>query len=201
MTADLPNAASPFVYTCLLSGALDEFLPYIGQEQSRWLIDISHDICDPNQKRGTLQLWDAAEKGWKDVNPSEPPVASRYLYVIRAPVSLTKISRRTGRSKTATGGNASTMANHVKRRDGRCWISKLIGSLVNSHICPKRMGDHLFRVIYTDFVSNPPPGLSIYDEICGITLCANLDVLFDVYELGLRLMAPVRNTFFLICTV
>ena len=37
MTAGPPNTASPSVFTCLLSGALDEIFPYIGQEQSKWL--------------------------------------------------------------------------------------------------------------------------------------------------------------------
>jgi hypothetical protein len=40
--------------------------------------------------------------------------------------------------------------------------------------------------------------VSIYDEICGITLMLHLDALFDPYELGLRLVAPVRSPSFLI---
>ena len=196
MTAGLPNAASPFAYTCLLSGALDEFLPYIGQEQSKWLIDISHDICDPNQKQGSLKVWDAAKEEWKSVNPTDPPAASTYLYDNLTPVSLTKISKRMGKSETTTGGKASTMANHVKKRDGRCWISGIKGPLVNGHICPKRMGGHLFHAIYKNFVSNPPPGLSIYDGICGITLSPNFVIPFDMYEIGLRPMAPVCGSFF-----
>lgn len=40
------------------------------------------------------------------------------------------------------------------------------------------------------FVSSPiPPALSIYDERCAITLTRNLDVQFDMYELGRRQMA------------
>jgi hypothetical protein len=37
------------------------------------------------------------------------------------------------------------------------------------------MGDHFLRIIYEAFVSTPPPTLSIFDEICGITLNKNLD--------------------------
>ncbi len=38
----------------------------------------------------------------------------------------------------------------------------------------------------------------IYDEICGITLFAALDTLFDIYGLGLRFVAPVRSSSYLI---
>ncbi|KAI0271035.1 hypothetical protein BGY98DRAFT_218045 [Russula aff. rugulosa BPL654] len=190
MTAGPPsNTASPSVFTCLLSGALDEFLPYIGQEQSKWLIDISHDICDPTLKRGLLKVWDASGERWRDVNLTDPPTASTYLYVIWAAVSLTKISERTGKSKTSSGGNAFTMANRVKERDRQqCWVTGSDEPIMNSHVCPKRMGDHLLRVIYNAFVSTPPPALSIYDEICGITLCGALYPPFDTYEFGLRLV-------------
>ena len=58
------------------------------------------------------------------------------------------------------------------------------------------MGDHLLRVVYNAFVSTPHPALSIYDEICGITLSMILDAWFDAYELGLRRVAPVRSSFF-----
>jgi hypothetical protein len=71
--------------------------------------------------------------------------------------------------------------------------------LVNSHVYPKRMGDQILRIVYSKFVSaSPPPTLSIFDTICGITLSASLDALFEEYELGLRLVALVRSSFFLI---
>jgi hypothetical protein len=61
------------------------------------------------------------------------------------------------------------------------------------------MGDHLLRIIYNNFESAPPPpALSIFHESCGITLGAYLDTFFDAYEFGLRLVAPVRNSLFLI---
>ncbi len=54
------------------------------------------------------------------------------------------------------------------------------------------MGDPLLHGIYSTFVSTPPPPtLSIYDKICGITLSVNLDALFDIYEFGLWFVAPV----------
>jgi hypothetical protein len=50
------------------------------------------------------------------------------------------------------------------------------------------------HVVYSTFVSTPPPALSIYDEVCGITLSQNLEPWLDMYELGLWLVAPVRNS-------
>ncbi|KAJ6626277.1 hypothetical protein B0H10DRAFT_1999498 [Mycena sp. CBHHK59/15] len=44
----------------LLSGPLDDFLKYSRQEQSKWLIDIAHDICDPAAMRGSLFVWNEA---------------------------------------------------------------------------------------------------------------------------------------------
>jgi len=46
--------------------------------------------------------------------------------------------------------------------------------------------------------SPPRPTLSIYDEMCGITLCPNLDISFDKYEFGLRFVAQVKNSSFLV---
>jgi hypothetical protein len=202
MTTGPPNPTSPSDFTSLLSGPLDDFLLYSRQEQSQWLIDVAHDICDPALKRGSLQVWDAAGEVRRKVNPTEPLTASTYLYDIQAVASLSKISERVGRSRTraSASGNASTMANRVKQRDGqRCWVTRMDFPITNSHICPKRMGDHLLRVVYSAFVSAPPPPtLSIYDEICGITLDRNLDAWFDTYELGLRLVAPVRSSSFLV---
>ena len=167
---------------------------------SKWLIDIAHDICDPALKRGSLQVWDEAGQMWRNVNSTDHLTASVYIYDVQAAVSLSKISERTGKSKTDATGNPSTMASRVKQRDlQRCWVTRSLGPLVNSHICPKRMGDHLLRLVYDTFVQTPPrPALSIYDEICGITLIPNLDAWFDKYEFGLRLVAPVQNPSFLV---
>jgi hypothetical protein len=42
-------------FTCLLFGPLGEFLVYSREENSQWLIDIAHDICDPCFRRGSLK--------------------------------------------------------------------------------------------------------------------------------------------------
>ena len=180
----------------LLSGTLKQFRLYSGQEQSQWLIDIAHGICDPAQRRGLLQIQET-EETWRDVAPTDPLTASIYLYNIQHTISLTKISRRQGASITSSGGNASTMRNQVIQRDQRqCWVTRSLGPNVNSHVCPKRMGDHLLHVVYRNYVSaSVPPTLSINDEICGITLSRTLDAWFDIYELGLWLVAPVRTFF------
>ena len=196
MTTGPPNPTSPYDFICLLSGPLDDFLLYSGREQSQWLIDIAHDMCDPALKRGSLQVWDVAGDMWRSVNPADPLTGWTYLYDIQDIISLTKISKRAGESKTSASGNASTMTNSVMQRDRqRCWVTSTVNLITNSHVCPKRMGDHLLRVVYNAFVSTPPPALSIYDEICGITLSLILDTWFVAYELGLRLVAPVRLFF------
>jgi hypothetical protein len=145
-------------------------------------------------------VWDEAEEMWRNILPADPLTASTYLYNIQAIVQLSKISGRTGHSITSAGGDVSTMAQRVKQRDGQhCWVTGITIATRNSHVCPKRMGDHLLRVIYHNFVrAPPPPTLSIYDKICGITLSLQLDAWFDIYELGLRFVAPVRSSSFLI---
>lgn len=182
-------------FTCLLFGPLAEFLVYSREENSRWLIDISHDICDPRFKRGSLQVWDVTGQVWRNVDPTDPLIASSYLYKVQDVVSLSKISARAGKSKTAATGNPATMARRVKDRDGnKCWLTRCEFPIVNSHICPKRMGDHLLRVVYNTFVAAPPPPtLSIYDELCGVTLNPAINALFDMYQCGLRLVGQVRN--------
>ncbi|KAK2460134.1 hypothetical protein APHAL10511_007813 [Amanita phalloides] len=184
------TAAPPDAFTCLLRGLLDDFLLYSRQEHSQWLVDIAHDICDPALKRGSLHVWDAAEETWKNVNAADPLIASTYLYQVQDVVALSKISERAGKSKTSVSGNASTMGTHVKQRDGKCWVSGSRDPLINSHVCPKRMGDHLLRIVCNNFVStHAPSDLSIYDEICGISLSPTLDKWFDSYELGLRFVS------------
>ncbi|KAJ6626276.1 hypothetical protein B0H10DRAFT_2305801 [Mycena sp. CBHHK59/15] len=76
------------------------------------------------------------------------------------------MSARAGKSVTTATGHSSTMADRVKRRDGVCWATGSRGPLINSHICPKRMGDHLARIIFRIFSSASPPipNLSIYDK-------------------------------------
>ncbi|KAJ7457636.1 hypothetical protein B0H11DRAFT_2320075 [Mycena galericulata] len=177
---------------CLISGPLHEFLAF--SMRTKWLIDIAHDICDPVAQRGLLSVWDEAVQQYLPVMPDDPLIASSYRYTMPGGlvVGLSKISHRTSRSRTSTTGSGSTMANRVKRRDGRCWVSPVYGRAVtNSHIVPKRMGDHLARVIFNTFAPPPAPipNLSIHDEIFGISLSDTLDAYFDNYELGLQSMS------------
>jgi hypothetical protein len=194
------DPSSPDDKICLLSGPLADFLLFSRQEKSKWLIDIAHDICDPKQKHGKLRVWDRAGQMWKDVDPTDPLTASDYLYDVQDVISLTKISHRTRKSKTSVTGSASTMEYRVKGRDRlHCWVTRAIISTSNSHVCPKRMGDHLLRDIYHTFESTPlPPVVSIFHEMCGITLIHHLDHFFDKYEFGLRFVEPVRiSSFFM----
>jgi hypothetical protein len=193
MTTEPPSPNPTSNFTTLLSGPLEDFLTYSRLEHSQWLIDVAHDICDPALKRGILQVWDAAGEMRRDVNPTDHLTASRYLYDVQATISISKISERAGKSRTTATGNPSTMASRVKQRDGdQCWVTGSSWGIINSHICPKRMGDHFLREVYSAFVSTPPPPtLTVYDERCGITLTGSFDTGFDMYQFGMRFVAQV----------
>ncbi|EDR15992.1 uncharacterized protein LACBIDRAFT_321108 [Laccaria bicolor S238N-H82] len=177
----------------LLSGSLTDFLQYSHKEASKWLLDIAHDICDPVRRRGSLEK-QMGPQHWLAVVDTDPLTASVYRYHLHTGVTvgLGKISHREGRSHTSTTGNATTMANDIRQRDGeRCWVTGATGSLTNSHICPKRMGDYTARIIFQTFTgNNPSPDLTIFHEIFGLSLLSYLDTLFDVYQLGFHYIAP-----------
>jgi hypothetical protein len=198
MMTDPSNPSSPDDETCLLHGPLADFLLFSRREKSKWLIDIAHDICDPRQKRGTLRVWDKATRTWKDVGATDRLTGSDYLYDVQDVISLTKISHCENKTKTTATGNGSTMANRVKGRDRKlCWVTRYGIAIANSHVCPKRMGDHLVRDVYRNFESTTlPSGFSIFHEMCGITLTLHLDHFFDKYEFGLRYVEPVRISSF-----
>ncbi|KAJ6544081.1 hypothetical protein B0H19DRAFT_1169558 [Mycena capillaripes] len=187
------NTTSTTDFICLLSGPRDDFLKYSHQEHSKWLIDMAHDICDPAAMRGSLVVWDQTARQWRIVVPTDLLTASIYLYDVPVGIilGLSKLSTRVGKSVTTTTGHASTMGDRVKHRDGVCWVTGSRSPPINSHICPKRMGDHFTEFIFHNFSPASPPirGLSIYDERFGITLSSNLNAFFDNYELGLRFMS------------
>jgi hypothetical protein len=158
-TAMTPGANSPLTPSiCLLRGPLGDFVRYSRQEASTWLIDLAHDICDPADQRGSLVVWKEERQQWRPVATTDPLTASIYRYKLPVgiTVGLSKISRRVRKSVTDATGNASTMANRVKG-DGESWVTAVDDPLVNSHICPKRMGDHVGRIIFRTFTSLPPP--------------------------------------------
>ncbi|KAJ7457640.1 hypothetical protein B0H11DRAFT_2320084 [Mycena galericulata] len=177
----------------LISGPLHDFLALSRLEHAKWLIDIAHDICDPAARRGSLCVWDAGTQQLLPVAPADPLVAAVYRYIVPGGlgVGLSKISEREGRSKSGDGPGRA-MAERVKRRDGRCWVAPVYGRAVtNSHIVPKRMGDHLACAVVNTFAppSAPILNLSIYDEIFGICLSRTLAAYFVNYELGLRFVS------------
>lgn len=186
---DSPDTTS----TCLLRGSLADFLQYSRQEASKWLIDIAHDICDPLNRRGSLVVY--KEQQWILVANTDPLTASMYCYDLPpgVTVSLSKISQRAGKSVTSSAASAdeNTLANRLKGRDGKCWMSGIIAPLANSHIVPKRMGDDTARSIFQTFTSiPPPPNLTLSDEIFCLSLSLTLDTWFDEYELGFRFVSP-----------
>ncbi|KAJ7280378.1 hypothetical protein C8J57DRAFT_1433985 [Mycena rebaudengoi] len=182
-TAMTPGATSPATRSiCLLSGPLGDFLRYSRQEASKWLLDLAHDICDPANFCGSLLVWKEQQQ-WRPVANTDPLTASIYRYDL--PVATVC------GNPLPTTGNASTMADRVKRRDRDCWVTGVDDPLVNSHICPKRMGDHIGRIVFHTFTSlTPPPNLSIYDEMFGLALVKTLDAWYNKYEMGLRFVSP-----------
>jgi len=130
-------------------------------------------------------VWD--EDQYRPVGGQDPLEAKVYEYRIDVIVSLTKISLRNVKSVTRASGLAGTMANAVKTRDGRCWVTGSTIITVNSHVCPKRMGNEQGAFIYSRYTGSPaPPGLTIYDPCFGICLCKNFDTFFDIYGIGFR---------------
>jgi len=197
-TAMTPGANSPSTPSiCLLRGPLDDFVQYSRKEASKWLTDLAHDICDPADHRGSLLVWKEPRQQWCPVATTDPLTASIYRYdlLVGTTVGLSKISQRVRKSITTATRNASTMTDRVKERDGQCWVTTVDDPVLNSHIFPKRMGDHVGRIVFRTFTSlPPPPNLSIYNEIFGLCLSETLDAWFDKYEMGLRFVSPVRSS-------
>lgn len=186
------NSSEPLF--SLISANLLSFTRCAQLEHSGWLIDIAHDICDPRLKRGFVITWDKSVAQWRPILPTDPLKAAIYCYILppRTVVGLTKISKRVSTSKTSAAGNASTMRTEVVLRDRKCWVSGS-NTVTNSHICPKRMGDHLARHILDTFCPGlASSGHSVFDAMFGLALNPNIDTFFDKYKFGLRLVAPVR---------
>ena len=192
-----PGANSPSTPSiCLLRGPLEDFVRYSRQEASKWLIDLAHDICDPADHRGSLLVWKEPLQQWLPVAHTDLLTALIYRYDLPVgnTVGLSKISQRMRKSVTTATANASTMADRVKGRDVQCCVTATVNPLVNSHICPKRMGDHVGRIIFRTFTSLPhPTNLSIYNEFFGLCLSKMPDAWFDKYEMGLRFISPLRS--------
>lgn len=193
--ADSLRVSAPIANTGalgLLTGTLVDFQLYAQQEHSDWLLDMAHCICDPREQRGALWVEDPASNIWRPVQAGEPLVASNYEYHLPQGVlaALTKISTRHPKSATTETGTAGTMFIRVIQRDTICWVSHTSGLLINSHICPKRMGDALARRVLEDFSGGTlvVPNATIYDQMFGCALSRTLDGYFDLYRFGLRVV-------------
>jgi hypothetical protein len=162
MTTGPPNPTYPSDFTCLLSGPLDDFLLYSRQEHSRWLIDVSHDICDPALKRGSLQVWDVVGERWRNVNPTEPLTASIYLYDVQTIVSLSRISERTGTFRSTASRNATPMAVRVMERDEQqCWVSGAPSPCKQPRL-PQKIGRPNFAYCLQQICISKPSSHTIY---------------------------------------
>ncbi|KAJ7024422.1 hypothetical protein C8F04DRAFT_969065 [Mycena alexandri] len=185
-----PTAANaPLVY--LIAGEISEIRLYSRLEETKWLLDIAHDLCDPLAMRGTLVQWDSNARIWRSTLPTDVLVAAIYCYVLPAGtvVGITKISERSGKSKTSgMGPTAGTMRTRVITRDKQCWVNGSWGPLVNSHIVPKRMGNHLARHILHNFCPGfPSATASVFDTIFGIASSTAIASFFDTYGYGFRM--------------
>ncbi|KAJ3820520.1 hypothetical protein F5880DRAFT_951113 [Lentinula raphanica] len=82
---------------------------------------------------------------------------------------------------------AEDMLQNLRRRDGRCWVTKVGGPTTTSHILPKRAGDAQARFIYGDFTDKPAHAwLSVHHPEFGFLLTPNLEYWFDNYLVGFR---------------
>ncbi|KAJ7040253.1 hypothetical protein C8F04DRAFT_1312403 [Mycena alexandri] len=157
-----PTAANaPLVY--LIAGEISEIRLYSRLEETKWLLDIAHDLCDPLAMRGTLVQWDSNARIWRSTLPTDVLVAAIYCYVLPAGtvVGITKISERSGKSKTSgMGPTAGTMRTRVITRDKQCWPyrAKMNGATA-----------------------------SVFDTIFGIASSAAIASSFDTYGHGFRM--------------
>ncbi|KAF9030966.1 hypothetical protein BDZ89DRAFT_1064292 [Hymenopellis radicata] len=144
----------------LLRGRVAEMCLYARAEQTRWLHDMAHDICDPVNRAGALWVRNISSDHWTQAGATDQ-LLPRY----------TNTAVRHNKSLTSLTGSGNDMRLAVAARDQRCWISGAPDgiSTTNSHICPKRMGDAIASHIYTEFCG-VPAHLSIYNPEFGILL-------------------------------
>ncbi|KAJ6509226.1 hypothetical protein C8R47DRAFT_13362 [Mycena vitilis] len=118
---------------------------------AKWLLEIAPDICDPRSMRGSLDLWDLRRQQWCPVLPTDTLISSTYCYVLPQTniISLTKISAR--KNKSATTKSGKTTRAEVLERDEICWVTSVDDPVFNSHILPKRMGNHLAQDVFETF--------------------------------------------------
>ncbi|KAK2462684.1 hypothetical protein APHAL10511_005300 [Amanita phalloides] len=154
----------------------------------QWLVDIAHDICDPALKRGSLHVWDVAEETWKNVNAIDPLIASTYLYQVQDVVALSKISERGGKSKPVSAAMLPQWGPTSSSETGSagCQAVRTRSSTV---MCAPSEWETTSYALFTTTSYQLMLHLSIYDEICGISLSPTLDKWFDTYELGLRFVS------------
>ncbi|KAJ3754983.1 hypothetical protein EV360DRAFT_50601 [Lentinula raphanica] len=179
-------------YTYLLEGELTDFLKLSGNENTQWLIDIAHDLCDPRFKRGSLWVYSSDGQD-HPVDPTDPLTPSTYEYRTSVIIHLTKKSNREGKSRSQSWSDAKNMLEALREREGRCWITTATIPITPGHIVPKRTGDAEARLIYEDFTDKPAPaGMTALDPEFGILLDLNMEYWFDDYWIGFRYIGNDR---------
>ncbi|EJD35941.1 hypothetical protein AURDEDRAFT_130367 [Auricularia subglabra TFB-10046 SS5] len=141
-------SASNSDWLVLLHGSVLDLEFYAGSEQSGWLIDIAHDICDPLQRHGVLCFH--AVDNLVPVQRTSRLVAGTYVYQAAVTTTLTMVD-----TLPVTGRDWSEppprICQRVMARDGRCWISGVVRGLCASDIISKHIGGALESVVTKEF--------------------------------------------------
>ncbi|KAK7022841.1 hypothetical protein VNI00_016922 [Paramarasmius palmivorus] len=149
-----------------------EFCHFSRDENSKWLIDIAHDIFDPQQKRGQLYRLD----------PSTPGYPDRVQDPQDTPGSWVQVQRSDALQPTLYEYVVSDSTIVLAAGD----------RFINSHIIPKRLGDAVAAHLVVQFrdPGEEPTDLNlpknVADPAYGITIMKQLDTYFADFRLGLR---------------
>ncbi|KAJ3756649.1 hypothetical protein EV360DRAFT_47587 [Lentinula raphanica] len=184
-----PNTTIVGQQTRLLEGEVEDFERFSRLQNTQWLIDIAHDLCDPVLHRGTLFI--VTNEYETPALSTYPLYAAIYEYRVLPGSFLTitkKISLRT-QVTTESSGNDTSMRRLVQSRDVGCWVTNVTSPTVNSHICPARVGDAQARYIYRIFTgTHPPPERTAFNPRFGLLLNQNIFYWFKKYFIGFRYM-------------
>ncbi|KAJ3777418.1 hypothetical protein FB446DRAFT_681166 [Lentinula raphanica] len=185
-----PNTTTPSSVTYLLEGEVSDFCCFSRHENTQWLIDIAHDLCDPLHRRGIL--WIVSSQYPIPAHSGDPLYAATYEYqVLQGNVlQITKESPLRGDpsfSETSHSGGPRNSTS-VKNQDGVCWVTHTSRPLKRSNIIPVRVGDAQARYIYQIFtnMANPPFAHGVQNPQFGIFLNTKFNYWFDQFHVGFR---------------
>ncbi|KAJ3976530.1 hypothetical protein EV361DRAFT_276767 [Lentinula raphanica] len=187
-TARSPYTTVAEQETRLLEGEVADFRCFSRHENTQWLIDIAHDLCDPVTHRGSL--WIVTDQFQSLALSTYPLYATKYEYRV-PPGDFLKITKKIpglrNQVPSRSSGTPSPMRRQVGSRDARCWITNATSPVYNTHICPVRVGDAQARYIYRTFTgTNGPTENTVHDPKFGLLLDQSVSNWFKTYFLGFR---------------